>query len=165
MLRNVACRSGEGKGESQCQGGLVDKAVKAELETVLVAWGFVPDGPQSPARGECLEEFVTGCGSTRRSKDFIITEVRATGLKSLSPVDCGFLGTGLIVEVLKQAGTWHVSSEVLKMSVNTGDSWSEQCFKVDGETDSAPAAFCLLKMTSLSWMERVVTEVGGGVGL
>jgi len=27
----------------------------------------------------------------------------------------------MMVEVLKQAGTWHVSSEVLKMLVNTGD--------------------------------------------
>ena len=40
---------------------------------------------------------------------------------------------------------------------------------MDGETESGPAAlqgFCLLKslLTSLSWMERVVTEVGGGVG-
>jgi len=26
---------------------------------------------------------------------------------------------GMMVEVLKQTGTWHVSSEVLKMPVNT----------------------------------------------
>lgn len=62
---------------------------------------------------------------------------------------------------MKQAGTWHVSSEVLKMWVNTGDSRSAQCFKVDGETESGAAAllgFCLLKslLTSLSWIVRVV---------
>ena len=42
----------------------------------------------------------------------------------------------MMVEVLKQAGTWHVSSEVLEMSVNTGDSWSAQCFRVGGETEA-----------------------------
>jgi len=42
------------------------------------------------------------CESTRCSKDFITTEVRVKGLKSLSLVDLGFLGTGMIVEVLKQ---------------------------------------------------------------
>ena len=36
--------------------------------------------------------------------------------------DLCFFGDGMMVEVLKQAGTWHVSSEELKMSVNTGDS-------------------------------------------
>lgn len=30
----------------------------------------------------------------------------------------------MMVVVLKRAGTLHVSSEGLKMSVNTGDSWS-----------------------------------------
>jgi len=67
----------------------------------------------------------------------------------------------------KQAGTWHVSREVLKMSVNTGDSWSAQCFRVEGETESGPAAFrgfCFLNslLTSLSRMARVVAgEVEG----
>ena len=54
-----------------------------------------------------------------------------------------------MVEVLKQSGTWQVSREMLKMSVNTGDSWSAQCFRVDGETESGPAVlrgFCLLKL-------------------
>jgi len=37
-------------------------------------------------------------------------------------VGLGFLGTGMMVEDLKQAGMWQVFSEVLKMSVNTGDS-------------------------------------------
>ncbi|KAM8840627.1 uncharacterized protein AB9W97_001348 isoform 1-T1 [Spinachia spinachia] len=67
---------------------------------------------------------------TSRSKDFLTTEVRATGLESLSPVILGFLVTGVMVEALKQAGTWHVSKEVLKMTVNTEDSCSAQCFRV-----------------------------------
>ena len=71
----------------------------------------------------------------------------------------------MMVEVLKQAGTWHDFSEELKMSVNTGDSCSAQCFRMDGETESGPVAlrgFCLLKSlkTSLSIMDRVVTVVG-----
>ena len=89
------------------------------------------------------------CASTRRSKDLITTEVRATGLESLCPVwpwlfehrdDGGGLETGL--------ETWHFSKEVLKMVVNTGDSWLVQCLRVAGETESGPAAlqgFCLLK--------------------
>jgi len=54
----------------------------------------------------------------------------------------------MMVEVLKQAGTWHVSSEVLKMPVS--------CVH-----ESGPAAlrgFCLLNslFISLSCMESVV---------
>ena len=45
---------------------------------------------------------------------------RSVVVKSCDP--CFFLGMGIMVEALKQAGTWHVSSELLKMSVNTGDS-------------------------------------------
>ena len=46
----------------------------------------------------------------------------------------------MMVEVLKQAGTWHDFSEELKMSVNTGDSCSAQCFRMDGEIESVPVA-------------------------
>jgi len=56
-----------------------------------------------------------------------------------------FLWTGVMMEVLKQAGTWHVSSEVLKMPVNTRDGRLAQSFRVEGETESGPAAlwrFC-----------------------
>ncbi len=67
----------------------------------------------------------------------------------------------MMVEVLKQPGTWHFSKEVLKISVSTGDSWSAQYFRMDGETESGPAAFrgfCLLK--TLSWMEKDVPVMG-----
>ena len=72
----------------------------------------------------------------------------------------------MTVEDLRRAGTWHVSREVLKMVVNTGDNWSAQCLRVAGNTESGPAAlrgFCLLKslLTSLSSMERAVTVVVG----
>ena len=51
------------------------------------------------------------------------------------------------------------------MSVNTRDSWSAQCFRVDEETESGPAAlqgFFLLKslLTSLSCRQGVVAVVG-----
>lgn len=44
-----------------------------------------------------------------------------------------FFGTAMMAEALKQAGTWHVCSEMLKMSVNTGNNWSAQHFRM--ETD------------------------------
>ena len=42
--------------------GLVDKTSGGGEKTVHVACGFGPDGPQPPARGECLKEFVSGVG-------------------------------------------------------------------------------------------------------
>ncbi len=41
---------------------------------------------------------------------------------TVCPVVLDYLGTGMMVKVLKQTAMWHVSSEVLKMSVTTGDS-------------------------------------------
>lgn len=51
------------------------------------------------------------------------------------------------------------------MSVNTGDSWSTQYFRVEGKAESSPAAlqtFCLLNslLISLSKMERIIVVVG-----
>lgn len=52
-----------------------------------------------------------------------------------------FRGTGMMVRDLKQASTRHVSSEVLKMSLSTGARWPAQCFTLEGETESGPAAW------------------------
>ena len=38
----------------------------------------------------------------------------------------------MMVDVFKKPGTVHSASEVLKMSVNTGDSWSAQYHSVEG---------------------------------
>ena len=46
---------------------------------------------------------------------------------------------------LKQAGTMHSTSEVLKMSLNTGDSWSAQCLRVERKTESGPVGLLSLE--------------------
>ena len=56
--------------------------------------------------------------NTSLSKDFMTTDVRATGLKSFRPVMRDFLGTGIMVESLKQEGTSHSSRNWLKIGVS-----------------------------------------------
>jgi len=41
---------------------LVDEANSRWEEAIFVARGFGPEGPQPPARGECLKEFVSRVG-------------------------------------------------------------------------------------------------------
>ncbi len=64
--------------------------------------------------------------NTRRSNDFITTGHcdRSVVIKF-----CGLFlgGTGIMVEVLKQAGTWYVSSEVLK---DVCEVWGQQVIAV-----------------------------------
>ncbi len=60
----------------------------------------------------------------------------------------GFLGTGMMVERLKQEGTSHSSGDLLKINVKMDDSWTAQALRQAGETPSGPLAFlnfCLLK--------------------
>ncbi len=49
-------------------------------------------------------------------------------------------GTGTMVAVFKQVGTDASDSEVLKMSVNTSDSWCAQSFNTRPGMLSGPAA-------------------------
>ncbi len=49
-------------------------------------------------------------------------------------------GTGTMVTVFKQVGTDASDSEVLKMSVNTSDSWCAQSFSIRPGMLSGPAA-------------------------
>ncbi len=72
------------------------------------------------------------------------TDVRATGLYSLSPVILGFFGTGMMVECLNQEGTSHSFSDLLKICEKMGASWSAQVFRQAGVTPSGPGAFLLL---------------------
>lgn len=78
-------------------------------------------------------EILDGILPDRHSHVFMTTEVGATGLWSSTLVLFCFFGTAMMAEALKQAGTWHVCSEMLKMSVNTGNNWSAQHFRM--ETD------------------------------
>ncbi len=50
----------------------------------------------------------------------------------------------MMVEHLKQAGTSHISSDLLKICENTEAIWSAQDFRQAGVTLSGPGAFHLL---------------------
>ncbi len=50
----------------------------------------------------------------------------------------------MMVERLKQQGTSHSSSDLLKICVKMGPSWSAQTFRQAGETPSGPEAFLSL---------------------
>ena len=67
--------------------------------------------------------------STIHLKDFITIEVKATGLNSLGPLGLGFLGKGIIVDILKQACTGYVCCEMLMISINTEE-------RADGKVQS-----------------------------
>ncbi len=62
------------------------------------------------------------------------TDIRATGLWSLSPVILGFFGMGMMVERLKHERTLHSASDLLKICVKMGASWSAQVFRQAGDT-------------------------------
>ncbi len=50
---------------------------------------------------------------------------------------------GMMVELLKHEGTSHSSSDLLKIFVKMGASWSAQDFRQAGVTPSGPGAFFL----------------------
>ena len=70
--------------------------------------------------------------------------VRATGRKSSNAFTFGFYSTRMLIAALKQTGTVCRLRETLNMSMNTGVNSLAQCFNVDVETLSGPAAFQLL---------------------
>ncbi len=69
------------------------------------------------------------------------TDVKATGLLSLNPVILGSFGTGMMVEHLKHGGTSHSSSDLLKICVKMGASWSAQVLSQAGDTLSRSWCF------------------------
>ncbi len=58
----------------------------------------------------------------------------------LSPVILGLFGTGMMVE---HEGTSHSSSDLLKIFVKMGASWSAPVLRQAAETLSGPGAFLL----------------------
>ncbi len=71
-----------------------------------------------------------------------------------------------MVEHLKQEGTSHSSSDLLKINVKLDDSWTAQVLRQAGETPSGPLAFLLSPedfayiFTDLDY--RVRNSIGGG---
>ena len=74
----------------------------------------------------------------------------------------GYWPVGMMVDILKCIETEQRSRYLLKMLVKIGTSWSQQFFRVDGETPSGLRVFltfCLLKGPSISCS---LMSVGGG---
>ncbi len=74
------------------------------------------------------------------------------------------------MERLKQEGTSHSCSDLLKINVKMDDSWTAQALRQAGETPSGPLAFlifCLLKTLLTSSTQILITgceTVGGREG-
>ncbi len=70
----------------------------------------------------------------------------------------------MMVERLKHEGTSHSSSDLLKIFVKMGASWSAQVFRHAGVTPSGPDAFLLLffLMTWCTSSSLICIAVGGG---
>ena len=86
--------------------------------------------------------------------------------RPLGPETAGFLGTGIIVELLKQEGTSHSFSYLLKIWVKMGASWSAKSFRQEGKMPSGPGAFlvlCCLKSWHTS-SSQILNDSGGLVG-
>ena len=74
------------------------------------------------------------------SKHFIVTGVRATGLKSFICFIQLFLGTGIIFEVFHEVGILQAFKDILKIAQYIKESCRAQSFKILGVTPSAPQA-------------------------
>ncbi len=72
----------------------------------------------------------------------------------------------MMVERLKHEGTSHSSSDLLKMCVKMGASWSAQVLRQTGDTPSGPGAFLLLFfMKTCHTSSSLIFSAGvGGMG-
>ncbi len=69
----------------------------------------------------------------------------------------------MMVERLKHEGTSHSSSDLLKICVKMGASWSAQVFRQAGDTPSGPGAFLLLFFLK-TWRTLSSLICSAGVG-
>ncbi len=69
----------------------------------------------------------------------------------------------MMVERLKHEGTSHSSSDLLKICVKMGASWSAQVFRQAGVTPSGPGAFLLLFFLK-TWRRSSSLICSAGVG-
>ncbi len=69
-----------------------------------------------------------------------------------------------MVEHLKQGGTSHSSSDLLKICVKMGTSWSAEDFRQAGVTPSGPSAFLLLFYEDLAHIIFTDLECRRGCG-
>ena len=75
----------------------------------------------------------------------------------------GFLGTGMMVELLKHEGSSHSSRDLLNICVYIGASCEAQTLRQDGETLSGPAALRLCLRNTYN-MHLFLTYDEGGDG-
>ncbi len=69
----------------------------------------------------------------------------------------------MMVEHLKHEGTSHSSSDLLKICVKMGASWSAQVFRKAGDTPSGPGAFLLFFFLK-TWCTSSSNICSTGVG-
>ncbi len=73
----------------------------------------------------------------------------------------GFFGTGMMVKHLKHWGTYHSTSDLLKMFVKMGASWTAQVLRQAGDTLSGPGAFLFGgNMVVIIWFSPILLHLG-----
>ncbi len=68
----------------------------------------------------------------------------------------------MMVECLKHEGTSHSSSDLLKICVKMGASWSAQDLRQAGDTPSGPGAFLLFFMKTCRTSSSLIFSAGVG---
>ena len=91
---------------------------------------------------------------TSLSKHFMITEVSATGLKSLWHKAFEFLGTGLVI--LKHVGITDWDKKRLKITVNMPASCSAHALRTHPGIPSGPASLQVLTLELICWHPNVM---------